>query len=84
MDTLVIGFCRAFVGIVILALTRLVAKQLSIYIVCHIAGVSTKQDPSVIRKKGIEVTYKFITYFILGFHVVATVPLILQHLNIVY
>lgn len=83
INSFLVGFCRAFVGIVILALARLIVKKLSVSIVCHIAGVS-KQDDSVIRKRGIEASYKFITYFILGFTVVATVPLVLQKLNIVY
>lgn len=73
-----ISALRFTLGIILVFTVRLTIKKLVLSIVCHVFGVSF-HDKYTHRQKEIEVTYKFVTYFSVGF-VVVVIPFFIDAL----
>ncbi|XP_029472451.1 sphingosine-1-phosphate phosphatase 2 isoform X1 [Rhinatrema bivittatum] len=75
VDLLVLVLVRFLIGICILFLTRQVVKSLCLELLCSWHKVSVK-DIQARQRLEIEVPYKFVTYFFIGFCATVVVPLI--------
>ena len=78
-----ISTARAVLGLCMLFLVRSCTKYVSLALTCWLVG-APRQDPRSVRRKDVEVTYKFITYAAVGFSALLGVPIALESIGLTH
>lgn len=79
---------RTVIGLVVAGATEFALKSLTYSVLCTVLNEDKKrlkEMPNSVdnkQKNFIELTTKFVTYSVLGFNVLFTVPIIFQYFNI--
>lgn len=67
---------RFVLGVVMLIVTRYVMKALTIPLVCHVAGISSQDVRKARQHMQVELPYRYIVYWTVGFSAFFLVPFI--------
>lgn len=76
-----VAFVRFAIGMVLVATVRFVMKPLTLWSICRLLGVDTK-DTTTQRSMGLEVPHKFFSYFLVSITIVHTAPLLLSYIGV--
>ncbi|CAF0922054.1 unnamed protein product [Rotaria sordida] len=78
-----LGFCvlRTIIGLLIIYATRQIVKTIVLRITSLIYGLDWK-DPEIKRLAKVELPYYYLTYFVIGFNIAFTCPLVFRMIGI--
>lgn len=73
---------RFLIGVVVLLITRMVMKAMTIPFLCRLFGLPTDDVRRARQLMRVELPYRYIVYSVVGFSCVCVVPLLFRILNL--